>query len=114
MNGTSVSNETRLSPISISQRRFGNFPESFGKWKTPRVTFLHEAVFFINRLGSCWPLQWEGCRGEFQKKIFSEAEEIASLNMGLGTNTLPSILGGFIEGISYIARKHLSPLLFSR
>ena len=37
MNGTSVSNGTRLSPISISQRRFGNFPESFGKWKTPRV-----------------------------------------------------------------------------
>ena len=35
MNGTSVSNGTRLSPISISQRRFGNFPESFGKWKTP-------------------------------------------------------------------------------
>ena len=37
MNGTSVSNGTRLSPISISQRRFGNFPESFGKWKTPIV-----------------------------------------------------------------------------
>ena len=35
MNGTSVSNGTRLSTISISQRSFGNFPESFGKWKTP-------------------------------------------------------------------------------
>ena len=29
-----------------------------------------------------WPVQREGCRGEFQKKIFNEAEEIASLNMG--------------------------------
>ena len=35
MNGTSVSNGTRLSPISIFQQSFGNFPESFGKWKTP-------------------------------------------------------------------------------
>ena len=38
MNGTSVSNGTRLLPISISQRSFGNFPESLGKWKTPRDT----------------------------------------------------------------------------
>ena len=38
MNETSVSNGTRLSPISISQRRFGNFPESFGKWKTPYLS----------------------------------------------------------------------------
>ena len=37
MNGTNVSNGTRLSPISISQRSFGNFPESLGKWKTPLV-----------------------------------------------------------------------------
>ena len=29
-----------------------------------------------------WPVQREGCRGEFQKKIFNEAEEIASLDMG--------------------------------
>ena len=36
MNGTSVSNRTRLLPISISQRSFGNFPESLGKWKTPK------------------------------------------------------------------------------
>ena len=36
MNGTSVSNGTRLSPISISQRSFGNFPDSLGKWKTPQ------------------------------------------------------------------------------
>ena len=35
MNGTSVSNGTRLSPISISQRSFGNLPESLGEWKTP-------------------------------------------------------------------------------
>ena len=37
MNGMSVSNGTRLLPISISQRSFGNFPESFGKWKTPQA-----------------------------------------------------------------------------
>ena len=29
-----------------------------------------------------WPVQREGCRGEFQKKkIFNEVEEIASLSM---------------------------------
>ena len=28
-----------------------------------------------------WPVQREGCRGEVQKKIFSEAGEIASLNI---------------------------------
>ena len=45
----------------------------------------------------------EDCRGEFQKKIFNEAEEIASLNMG-ATNQYFSIdfLGGFIERISSI------------
>ena len=37
MNGTSVSNGTHPSPISISQRSFRNFPESFGKWKMPLV-----------------------------------------------------------------------------
>ena len=28
-----------------------------------------------------WPAQRDGCRGEFQKKIFNEAEEIASLKV---------------------------------
>ena len=48
-----------------------------------------------------WPVQREGCRGEFQKKKFNEAEEIASVNMG-ARNQYSSInfLGGFIEGIS--------------
>ena len=45
MNGTSVSNGTRLSPISISQRSFGKFPESFGKWKTPHVPFTTQPEF---------------------------------------------------------------------
>ena len=36
LNGTSVSNGTRPSPINISHRGFRNFPESFGKWKMPR------------------------------------------------------------------------------
>ena len=38
MNGTSVSNGTRLSPISISQRGFRNFSESFGNWNAPEIT----------------------------------------------------------------------------
>ena len=48
-----------------------------------------------------WPVQREGCRREFQKKLFNEAEEIASLNMGV-RNQYSSInfLGGFIESIS--------------
>ena len=48
-----------------------------------------------------WPVQRDGYRGEFQKKIFNEAEEIASLNMGPG-NQYSSIdfLGGFSEDIS--------------
>ena len=40
MNGTSVSNGTRYSPINISHRSFRNFPESFGKWKTPKVSLI--------------------------------------------------------------------------
>ena len=36
MNGTSVSNGTRPSPINISHRSFRNILESFGKWKTAR------------------------------------------------------------------------------
>ena len=55
-----------------------------------------------------WPLQREGCRGEFQEKIFDEAEEIARLNMG-AKNQYSSInfLGGFIEGISYIFKANV-------
>ena len=47
-----------------------------------------------------WPVR-EGCREELQDKIFNEAEEIASLNMG-AWNQYSSInfLGGFIESIS--------------
>ena len=41
MNGTSVSNGTRLLPISISQQSFRNFPESLGKWKTPQDSISH-------------------------------------------------------------------------
>ena len=48
-----------------------------------------------------WPVQREGCRGEFQKKKFNEVGEIASLNMG-ARNQYSSInfLGEFIESIS--------------
>ena len=49
-----------------------------------------------------WPVQREGCRGEFQKKKkFNEVGEIASLNMA-ARNQYSSInfLGEFIESIS--------------
>ena len=51
-----------------------------------------------------WPVKRGNCRGKFQKKIFSEAEEITRLNMGLGTNTIPSI---FSADLSKIYRKFL-------
>ena len=49
-------------------------------------------------------MQREDCRGEFQKKKYSnEAKEIASLNMG-DRKKYSSInfLGGYIEGISIV------------
>ena len=51
-----------------------------------------------------WPVQREDCRRKFQKKIFNEAGEIASLNMGLGTTILPSI---FSADLSNVYRKVL-------
>ena len=48
MNGTSVSNGTSLSPISISQRSFGNFPESLGKWKTPLGSASYNKIYPIS------------------------------------------------------------------
>ena len=48
-----------------------------------------------------WPVQREECRGEFQKKVCNEAEEIASLNMGARKRySSINFLGGFIESIS--------------
>ena len=49
-----------------------------------------------------WPVQRDGCSGEFQKKVFNQDEKMASFNMG-ARNQYSSInvLGGFIEGISY-------------
>ena len=54
-----------------------------------------------------WPVQRDGYRGEFQKKIFNEAEEIASLNMG-ARNQYSSI--NFSRDLSKVYRKFLSPL----
>ena len=51
-----------------------------------------------------WPAQREGCHGEFQKKIFNETEEIASLDIGLGTKNPPSI---FSTDLSKVYRKFL-------
>ena len=48
-----------------------------------------------------WPVQREGCRGEFQKNIFNEAEGIASLDLGARSQySSISFLGKFIESIS--------------
>jgi len=61
------------------------------------VAFLHEVVFYIDR--PAWPVQ-EDSRGEFQKKRFNEAEEIASRIMGAKKQySSINFLGGFIEGI---------------
>ena len=66
------------------------------------VAFLHEVVFFIDLVH--WPVQREEC-GEFQKnKIFNEAEEIASLNMG-ARNQYYSI--HFSADLSKVYRKFL-------
>ena len=46
-----------------------------------------------------WPVQREDCRGKFQKKIFNEAEEIASVNMGLGTTILSSIFSADLSNV---------------
>ena len=51
-----------------------------------------------------WPVQRQDCRGEFQKKIFNEAEEIATLTWGLGSNALPSI---FSADLLKVYRKFL-------
>ena len=70
-------------------------------WVTLSPSYTKQFSSSINLVA--WPLQREGCRGEFQKKIFNEAKEIASLNMG-ARNQYSSIifLGRFIKGISYI------------
>ena len=48
-------------------------------------------------------VQRDGCRGEFQKKILNEAEEIASLNMGARKQySSINFLDGFIESKSQI------------
>ena len=61
----------------------------------PRSSFLHRSTLVA------WLVQREDCRGGFQKKIFNEAEEIASLDMG-ARNQYSSInlFGEFIENIS--------------
>ena len=47
-----------------------------------------------------WPVQREGCRGEFQKKYINEVEEIANLMWARNQNSSINFLGGFIESIS--------------
>ena len=65
------------------------------------VAFLHEVLFFIDRL-SCLAratgrLSW---RVSEKKNYSNKAEEIASLDMGARNQySYISFLGGFIEGI---------------
>ena len=54
-----------------------------------------------------WPVQREGCRGEFQKKKFNEVGEIASLNMG-ARNQYSSI--NFLGNLLKVYRNFLLPL----
>ena len=63
------------------------------------AALLHDAVFFIAIDQVAWPLQREDCSRKFQKKIFNEAEEIASVDMGLGTTILPSIFSADLSNI---------------
>ena len=54
-----------------------------------------------------WPVQRQGCRGEFQKKYSTKPRKSQALTRGLGTNTLPSIFSG---DLSKVYRKFLSLL----
>ena len=96
-------------------------PNQFQKWSNsvPLIGFLSgqsarsssrvtlspsytKQPFFIDR-PSCLARATGTLSWKFsEKKIFNEAEEIARLNMGLGTYPYSSInfLGGFNEGIS--------------
>ena len=51
-----------------------------------------------------WPVQREGCRGEFQKKYSTKPRKSQALTWGLGSNTLPSI---FSTDLSKVYRKFL-------
>ena len=44
-------------------------------------------------------MQREDCHGGFQKKIFNEPEEIASVDMGLGTTILPSMFSADLSNV---------------
>ena len=46
-----------------------------------------------------WPVQREDCRRKFQEKIFNEAEEIASVDMGLATTILLSIFSADLSNV---------------
>ena len=68
-------------------------------WVTLSLSYTKQFSSSIDLVA--WHVQREGCRGEFQKKIFNEAEEITSLTMG-ARNHYSSInfLDGFSESIS--------------
>ena len=46
-----------------------------------------------------WPVQREGCRGEFQKKYLTKSRKSQALTCGLGINTLPSIFSGDLSKV---------------
>ena len=96
-----VSEEVELRPALIGQKKY--FSAQSARSSSQVTLSPSYAKYFsssIDQVG--WPVQREDCRGEFQKKMFTAAEEIAALDMG-ARNQYSSIdfLGGlFIEGIS--------------
>ena len=71
-------------------------------WVTLSPSYTTQFSSWIDQVA--WLVQREDCRGKFQRKIFNEAEEIASHNMALGTTILPSI---FSADLSNVYRKVL-------
>ena len=67
-----------------------------------RVTLSpsYTKVFSLSIDLVAWPVQREGCRGEFQKKKINEVQEIASLKMWVRNQYSSSIFSGFIESVS--------------
>ena len=102
---------TLTEPVAeVVEFRPADWPEKYFSGQSARsssrvtLSTTYTKQFSLSIDPVVWPLQRGDCRGKFQKKIFNEAEEITSLNMGLGTKTLPSI---FSVDLSKVYRKFI-------